>query len=163
MLTVLQQQFGEAHGLSIAASETVDRVESRLLGHHLRRRLDELRRDTAEVRARCLEAERAFGEDMAAEILAHANTIAERAADLARSWFKAGTGPLAAWSFLAMGEAGEVAAWSALCPLAEREGDPSVARLAEWGLEIQRRHLEVALEGAALLAERVEPAAPRWG
>ena len=35
--------------------------------------------------------------------------------------------------------------------------------LAEWGLELQRRHLELALEGIELLAERFEPAAPRWG
>jgi hypothetical protein len=163
MLTVLQEQLGEAHGLAIAASETVDKVESRVLEPDLRRRLDELQLDASETRARCLETERVFGEETAAEILAHATTVSEKAADLAGSWFKAGTGPLAAWAFLAMGEAGEVVTWSALCSLAEREAGPRVAELAEWGLGVQRRHLEAALEGAALLARRFEPAAPRWG
>ena len=161
MLTVLQEAFAEAHGLAIAASATVDRVERRVHDSDLRRRLDGLRLDAAEIRARCLDAERSFGDELAAEILAQANTISDRAADLAGAWFKAGTGPLAAWTFLAMGEAGEVASWSALRLLAEREG--RLVELAEWGLEVQRRHLELALEGVELLARQPEPAAPRWG
>lgn len=161
MLTVLQEALGEAHGLAIAASNTVDRVEQRLVDRGLRRRLDGLRLDSAEVRARCLDAERAFGEELAAEILAHANTVADRAGDLAGSWFKAGTGPLTAWTFLAMGEAGEVAAWSSLRVLAAREG--LLVELAGWGRDVQRRHLELALEWIELVAEGFEPAAPRWG
>jgi hypothetical protein len=161
MLTVLEEALAEAHGLAIAASATVDKVERRLLDRGLRRRLDELRLDAAETRARCLDAERSFGDELAAEVLAHANTVSDRAADLAGAWFKAGTGPLTAWTFLAMGEAGEVAAWSALRLLAEREGQ--LVELAEWGLEVQRRHLDLALGGMELLAARLEPAAPRWG
>jgi hypothetical protein len=161
MLTVLQEALAEAHGLAITASATVDRVEQRVLDHGLRRRLDRLRLDAAEVRARCLDAERSFGGELAAEVLARANTVSERAADLAGAWFKAGTGPLTAWTFLAMGEAGEVAAWSALRLLAEREG--RLVELAEWGLEVQQRHLQLALDGVELLAQELEPAAPRWG
>jgi len=161
MLTVLQEALAEAHGLAIAASATVDRVERRTLGRDLRRRLDELRLDAAETRARCLDAERSFGDELAVEVLARANTVSDRAADLAGAWFRAGTGPLAAWTFLAMGEAGEVAAWSSLRLLAEREGQ--LVELAEWGLEAQRRHLELALDGVELIAAQIEPAAPRWG
>jgi hypothetical protein len=161
MLTVLQEALAEAHGLAIAASATVDRVEQRLDDRDLRRRLDELRLDAAEIRARCLDAERSFGDEPAAELLAHANTVSDRAAELAGTWFKAGTGPLAAWTFLAMGEAGEVTAWSGLRLLAEREG--RLVEVAEWGFEVQRRHLERALEGVELVAARLEPAAPRWG
>jgi transposase len=161
MLTVLQEQLGDVHGLAMAASETVDRVESRLLDRELRRRLDELRLDVAEIRGRCLEAGRSYGEELAAEILARANTVGERAADLAGAWFKAGTGPLEAWSFLAMGEAGELSSWSALHSLAERDGE--LAELAAWGVEVQRRHLELVLDGAPLVAELLDPAGPRWG
>jgi GH24 family phage-related lysozyme (muramidase) len=163
MLTVLQEQLGDAHGLAMAAAEVVDHVQERLPGRDLRRRLDELRHDANETRARCLEAEQAFGVELAAEILARANATAEKAADLAAAWFKAGTGLLEAWSFLAMGEAGEVAAWSALLSLAQRDGGGRVLELAEWALPVQRRHLELALEGVTLLAERAEPAAPRFG
>jgi hypothetical protein len=161
MLTVLQQQLGEAHGLAMAAARTVERVDSQVLDPELRRRLDVLRLDASELRGRCLEAERAYGEELAAEILAHANAVADRAAELGGAWFKAGTGPLAGWSFLAMGEAGELSSWTVLCSLAAREGE--LAELAKWGVEVQRRHLELVLEGASLVAALFEPAAARWG
>ncbi len=161
MLTVLQQQLGDVHGLAMAASETVDHVEARVVNRELRRRLDALRLDAAELRGRCLEAERAYGDEVGTEILEHANTAGEKAADLAGAWFKAGTGPLQAWSFLAMGEAGELCSWRALCSLAEREGE--LVELARWGVELQRRHLDLVLEGAPLVAELFRPAAPRWG
>ena len=161
MLSVLQEQLGEVHGLAMAASETVDRVEARVVNRELQRRLDALRLDASEIRGRCLEAEGAHGEELGREILEHANTVGEKAADLAGAWFKAGTGPLEAWSFLAMGEAGELSSWSALCSLAEREGE--LAKLAEWGVEVQRRHLELVLEAVRLLAAPFDPAAPRFG
>jgi hypothetical protein len=137
MLTVLQETLAEAHGLAIAASETVDRVAERIADRELLRRLDELRLDAREVRTRCIDVE---GDEQ----LAHANTVAARAADLANAWFKAGTGPREAWSFLAMGEAGEVATWTVLCSLA----DERLSELAEWGLELQRRHLELVLQSS---------------
>ena len=161
MLTVLQEKLGEGHGLAIAAAMTVDKVEQRVPSHRLRRDLDSMRLDAGELRARCLEIERSFGEETATEILAHANTTSEKAADLAGSWFKAGTGPLAAWTFLAMGEAAEVTVWAALDALAPAE-EP-VAELAAWALPVQRRHLQLALDGAVLLAEELDPAGPRWG
>ncbi len=163
MLTVLQEKLGEAHGLAIAAGAAIGRVEERLPGPLLREELDAMRLDADETRARCLDAERAFGEEAAFEILAHANGMSEKAADLAGAWFKAGTGPLAAWSFLAMGEAAEVAAWAALTSFAARDGDEALLELATWALPVQERHLRVALEGAVRLAEAGDPAAPRWG
>src|SRR3954469_25858779 len=120
MLTVLLETLADAHGLAIAASETVERVAERIDDRELLRRLDELRLDAREVRGRCLEAERELGEEQ--ELLAHANTISEHAADLAGAWFKAGTGPLQAWGFLAMGEAGGLAPWEGASPPPRRGG-----------------------------------------
>jgi len=139
MLTVPQETLAEAHGLAIAASETVERVAERVADRELLEVLDDLRLDAREVRARCLEA-------ASEEQLAHANTVAARAADLANAWFKAGTGPSEAWAFLAMGEAGEVATWTALCSIPAP--DERLAELAEWGLEVQRRHLELVLQSS---------------
>ena len=158
MLTVLQEKLAEAHGLAIAAAVVVDKVEERTLDLELRRRLWAMQEEAAEVRARCLEIERALG--LADELLAHANVTRDHAADLAAAWFKAGTSPLRAWSFLAMGEAGEVATWAAVDALADADG---IAELAAWALPLQRRHLELALDGAALLARQADPNGPRWG
>jgi hypothetical protein len=163
VLTVLQEKLGEAHGLAIAAASAIDRVEERLPCSLLREELDRMRLDTDEARARCLEAERAFGDETALEILAHANVTSEKVADLAGAWFKAGTGPLAAWSFLAMGEAAEVATWAALTSLAARDGSSGLVDLTGWALPVQERHLRIALDGAVRLAEAGDPAAERWG
>jgi hypothetical protein len=156
MLTVLQEKLAEGHGLAIAASVAVDKVLERTVDPDLRRRLWSLQDDAAEVRARCLAVEEGLGE----ELLAHAHVTRDRAADLSAAWFKAGTSPLRAWSFLAMGEAGEVATWAAVSALADGDG---IAELAAWALPLQRRHLELALDGAVLLAAQADPDAPRWG
>ena len=163
MLSVLQEKLGEAHGLAMAAATVTEHVQERTDDASLYTELRRMREDAEEARARCLAAEAAFARATAGEILAHANTIKEKAGDMLGAWFKAGTGPLAAWSFLAMGEAGEVATWTALLRLAER-GDPEgVGELAAWGLPIQQRHLQTALEGAMRLAELADPHAQRWG
>ena len=161
MLSVLEEKLAEGHGLAIAASVLVDLVAERTLDPELARVLRGLEDDAAELRARCLEVEHRFSAEVAAELLAHANATKEKAADLASTWFKAGTGPLQAWSFLAMGEAGEVAVWRALCAMANGTGD--VGELAEWALPVQERHLKSALDGSAQLAAAVDPAAERWG
>ena len=96
-------------------------------------------------------------------MLAHANSTSEKGADLLGAWFKAGTDPLRAWTFLAMGEAGEVAAWSAVGELAGRHPHEGVRELALWALPVQETHLRIALEGAVTLAAALEPAAARWG
>ena len=163
MLTELQEKLAEAHGLAIAAATVTAKVEAVTPEHELKLELHALRRDADDTRARCAALERRFELDLGDELLAHVNATKEKAADLAGAWFKAGTGPLAAWSFLAMGEAGEVAAWTALQILAAKAGETRVLELATWALPIQRAHLETALSGAARLAELRNPTAARWG
>lgn len=161
MLSVLQEKLGEAHGLAMAAATVTEHVQERTDDAALYTELRRMREDAEEARARCLAAEGAFASATADEILAHANTIKEKAGDMLGAWFKAWTGPLAAWSFLAMGEAGELSSWTALSSLAEREGE--LVELAAWGVDVQRRHLDLVLAGTPLVAELFEPAAPRWG
>src|SRR5512138_579158 len=114
MLSVLHEKLAEAHGLAIAAAIVSARVAERVPLASLRTALDEMRRDAEETRARCLRVEESFGEALATEILAHANATEAKAAGLLAGWIRGGTGPLAAWTFLAMGEAGEVATWTAV-------------------------------------------------
>lgn len=163
MLSVLQEKLGEAHGLAMAATALTVHVAERVPDAELRVSLEQMRREAEETRARCLAAEQAYGSELGTELLSHANTVKEKAADLFAAWFKRGTGPLAAWSFLAMGEAAEVATWAALRELGARADPHGVGALAAWGLPIQERHLRVALEGAVRLAELSNPHAARWG
>jgi hypothetical protein len=164
MLSVLQEKLAEAHGLAIASAAATEKVEAIVPDAELRHDLRRLRADAEETRRRCLLLEERYGDEAAGEMRERANTIRERGADLAGAWFTAGTGPLAAWSFLAMGEAAEVATWSALVTLARKSrGGREAEGLAAWGLEVQTRHLETALQGAIRLAELADADAPRFG
>jgi hypothetical protein len=163
VLTELQEKLAEAHGLAIAAATVTAKVEAVTPEHELKLELYNLRRDADETRARCSGVEGRLEPELADELLAHVNATKEKASDLAAAWFKAGTGPLAAWSFLAMGEAGEVAVWTALQTLAAKADDRGVLELATWALPIQRAHLDTAFSGAARIAELRNPTGARWG
>lgn len=163
-LTALEELLARAHGLAIAAVTVTGHVEARVVQAVVREELGQLREDARRTRAWCLDVEASLGdEELAQELLAHANTVEEKSADLVGNWFKAGTGPLEAVTFLAMAEAAEVATWRALAELAVGGGDASLVELVEWALPVQQRHLEIALDTAALLGRAADPAAPRWG
>jgi len=163
MLSVLTEKLAEAHGLAIASSTVAAKLVDLIPEPKLVAELEQMQAEADQTRQRCLEVERTFGQELAAEMLAHANSTSKRGADLLGAWFKAGTDPLRAWTFLAMGEAGEVAAWLVVNELAGRHPHDEVCELAAWALPVQQRHLRLALEGTLALAAAVEPAAARWG
>jgi hypothetical protein len=163
MLTELQEKLAEAHALAIAAVVVTENVSAVTPDYELKLELHTLRTDADETRARCRAIEQRLGPELGDELLGHVNTMKEKAADLANAWFKAGTGPLAAWSFLAMAEAAEVAVWSAVEILASKAENDAVLELAAWALPIQRAHLDTAFSGAVRLAELRTPDGARWG
>jgi hypothetical protein len=163
MLTELQETLAQAHALAIAASAVTEKVEAVTPDQELRLELHAMRVDADDTRARCAAVERGLPADTGEELLARVNTRKEKAQDLAGAWFKAGTGPLAAWTFLAMGEAAEVVVWTALQTQAAKADDERVLELATWALPIQRAHLDTALSGAVRVAELRDPVGPRWG
>jgi hypothetical protein len=163
LLTVLQQKLAEAHGLAMSASVVTTKVSERVLDRTLLRELETMHAEAEETRARCLLLERQLPGELFQELRAHATSTHETGADLVGAWFKAGTDPLRAWAFLAMGEAAEVAIWSAVAALATRADADDVAELAAWALPVQKRHLSAALDGAVVLADAFDPAGPRWG
>jgi hypothetical protein len=163
MLTVLQEKLADAHGLAIAASAVTAKVAERVSDTLLLDGLSSLRDDAGETRARCVLVERSLPAEIAAEVRARASSTRESAADLVGAWFKAGTDPLRAWTFLAMGEAAEVAAWEAVAVLAAAADADDVGKLAAWALPLQKRHLAFALDGVVTLAGSFDPAGPRWG
>ena len=162
-LTTLQELLAKAHGLAIAATTVADKVAARIVDAELRAELHELQEEARRTRAWCLELEQRNDDAIAQALLHHANTADEKASDLAGAWFKAGTGPLEALTFLAMGEAAEVAVWTALAQLVRASDDEDLVTLVEWALPVQQRHLEFALEAVAKLATVADPAAARWG
>jgi hypothetical protein len=155
-LTVLAQKLADAYGLALAAIDVTKKVEPLVDDVELSGRLRAMRKDAEETCERCAVL---ATQDMRAQ----ASTIHERGADLAGAWFKAGTDALSAWSFLAMGEAAEVATWAAVTELALQAGDVAIAELAAWALPLQQEHLATALSGAVRLAGYEQALAPRFG
>lgn len=156
ILTVLEQKLADAHGLALAAIDVTKLVEERIDDVELRGRLRAMRKEAEETRDRCFVL-------ALPDMVAHANTIHERCSDLAGAWFKAGTDPLSAWSFFAMGEAAEVTTWAAVTELALQAGHGEIAELAAWALPVQQEHLATALSGAVRLAAHEQAMAARFG
>jgi hypothetical protein len=163
MLIELHEKLADAHALALAAAIVTEKLEPLTPDHELKAELHAMHGDADDTRARCLAHEQSLGPDLADELLAHVNTTKEKASDLAGAWFKAGTSPIAAWTFLAMGEAAEVAVWTVLQTLAAKAHDRAILELATWALPIQRAHLDRALSGTVRLAELRDPTGPRWG
>lgn len=163
MLTVLQEKLADAHGLAIAASIVTANVAERVSDPLLLDGLSSLGDDAEETRARCVLVARTFPDEIADEVRARASSTHESAADLVGAWFKAGTDPVRAWTFLAMAEAAEVAAWEAVAVLSARADAGDVGKLAAWALPLQKRHLTFALDGMVTLAGAFDPVGPRWG
>jgi hypothetical protein len=149
VLTPLQEKLGEVLGLALAAPVALDHVAARAEDPALA----ELRRDAEAVQARCAAIAEAWGEETRWDVLAHAQYVQRKAGEMLGAWFKAATDAVQAYEFLAMAEAGEVAATAALGALGE--GDGSIDELVAWALSLQERHLQHALARTAEAASAV--------
>jgi hypothetical protein len=152
-LSPLQEKVGEVHGLALAAPAVLAKVADRVDDEALRFELRALEVDAHDVQKRCARVAAAWGEELYWDVLAHSAYVERKAGELANAWFKAGTSAVQAYEFLAMAEAGEVAATLALRVLGV--GDAEAAELAAWALALQERHLQTALDGCVRAAAGV--------
>jgi hypothetical protein len=93
------------------------------------------------------------GRGDALDVQAHAAHVERKAAGLANAWFTAATDAVQAYEFLAMAEAGELAATAAFGAL--NRGDGAIAELVEFALPLQERHLRQALDATHAAAAGV--------
>lgn len=165
MLRLLHEKLAEAHGLALASTRATEAVAARVDSRSLRSRLRRLRRESEEVRLRCLRFQDTLSADIRDHMRVHVIAADAKAADVAHAWLDAGSDPLRAWLLLVMGESAELAVWHAVAALAARSAEGlRIADLAAWALQIQERHLDIALEGSRELASslaRVEAPAAR--
>jgi hypothetical protein len=149
VLTPLQEKLGEVLGLALAATVVVSKVAERAEDPVLAA----MRREAEEVQARCGAIAEAWGGETRWDVLSHAQYVQRKAGEQSHAWFKAATDAVQAYEFLAMAEAGEVAATTALQALGE--GDAAIAELVAWALPVQERHLQHALQRTAETAAAV--------
>jgi hypothetical protein len=142
-LSPLQEKLGEVLGLALAAPVVIAKVEQRADDP----RFAEMRAEAAEIQARCGAIAECWGEQRW-DVLTHADFVEQKAGELAAAWFKASTDAVQAYEFLAMAEAGELAATLALGAL-NRGGSRAIEELVAFAHPVQQRHLNAALEGCA--------------
>ena len=157
-LSPLQEKVGEVLGLALAAPVVVGRVEQRVADAQLLAELRTLRREAEEVQARCGAIAAGWGDETRWDVLAHGSYVERKVGELGHAWFKAATDAVQAYEFLAMAEAGEIAATAALGVL-NRGGEAAIEELVAWALPVQERHLQHALDGCVRAAESLTAAA----
>jgi len=158
-LTVLQEKLAVAWGLALAAATLTEKVDERTHDRKLLLELSRMRSDALETQSRCHGEAARLPVDVFEELRATAQRTRNHAGELSIIWLKSGTDAVGAWTFLAMGEAGEVAAWLAVTQLAEEAANRPLLELAHWALDVQRAHLESALAGTVALAAVERPLA----
>jgi hypothetical protein len=146
VLTPLQEKLAEVLGLALAAPVVLAKVEQRADDP----RLAEARAEAKAIQARCGAIAAGWGEQRW-DVLSHADLVERKAAELAAVWFKAATDGVQAYTFLAMAEAGELAATSALGVL-NCGGEAAVEELVAFARPVQERHLRAALDGCTRAA-----------
>ena len=144
-------------GLALAAVTLTEKVEERTPERSLRLELSRMRDDALETQARSHGEAATLPVDVADELRATAQRTKNPAGELSIIWLKSGADAVAAWTFLAMGEAGEFAAWLAVTEVTEPAADAALLDLARWALETRRRHLETAFAGTVALAGAEQP------
>ncbi len=146
-----QRKLAQALGLAVAAPVALGKAREEIDDPEIRVALSVMQDEALEARDRCLDVAAGYGEEMRAEIVALAHDFEDKAGTTVRAWIRPATGAVERAEVLAMLEAAEVATWQSLALAGA--GDLAVEELARWGLPVQRRHLDVALDACRRLAE----------
>jgi hypothetical protein len=156
-LTNLEAKLGEVLGLAMAAQGATEAVR-RLNGleDDLATTLDRMHEEAREAERRAAEVAASF-EGKEEAILAEARDVKHKATELMQESLDRASGALEGFEFLTVAEAGEVGQWEILQTLNERARNARVQELVEWGIPIQRRHLDDVRQGSVKLAAEEDP------
>jgi hypothetical protein len=158
-LTNLESKLGEVVGLAMAAQEATQKVtklakddgNDELVGE-----LERMGEEAKETAERGTEVAGSFDGKKTA-ILDEAREVKQKAQQMMKTYLDEASDALDGFEFLTMAEAGEVGHWEILGTLNERARKSDVARLVEWALPIQKRHLETVRTASLELASEEDP------
>lgn len=156
-LTPLDEKLAEVLGLAQAAQTATARVATMEDAERFESQLERMRREAAETERRTdalidgLDGKKTAIRDMARETKSEAT-------EMMRTYLEGEEEALDGFEFLTMAEAGELGHWEIVQTMAEATGEREVRELADWAVEVQRRHLEL-VRSASLELARDEVAA----
>jgi hypothetical protein len=158
-LTNLETKLGEVTGLAMAAqaaTEKVLKLAKQAGESDLETALQQMHDEAAETERRCTELSESF-EGKKTAILDEARATKAKGAEMMKTYLDEASDALDGFEFLTMAEAGEVGHWSVLKAMNTSGDHAQVAKLVDWALPIQQRHLNDVMAASVDLAASEAP------
>jgi hypothetical protein len=151
-LTPLDEKLAEVLGLAQAAQKVTSDVAQMEGGDQFEQQLEQMDQEAAETERRIdalvdtLEGKKTAIHDMARETKTEAQEMAE-------TYLAGEDEALDGFEFLTMAEAGELGHWEIVQTMAQATGKQPVVELADWAVDIQRKHVEQVRAASLELAK----------
>jgi hypothetical protein len=151
-LTPLDEKLAEVLGLAQAAQKLTSDVAQMEGGDQFEQQLEQMAQEAAETERRTdalvntLEGKKTAIHDMARETKTEAQEMAD-------TYLAGEDEALDGFEFLTMAEAGELGHWEIVQTMAQTTGEQPVVELADWAVEIQRKHVEQVRAASLELAK----------
>ncbi len=150
-LTPLDEKLAEVLGLAQAAQDATTKVAGMEGGDDFEERLTQMREEAAETERRTGELVDARDGRKTAIREKAAETKSE-AKEMMQTYLAEEVEALDGFEFLTMAEAAELGHWEIVKTISDTVGDEQVARLADWAVGVQRRHVEAVRASSLELA-----------
>jgi hypothetical protein len=151
-LTPLDEKLGEVLGLAQAAQEATSKVAGMEGADDFRQSLEQMREEAAETERRTDELVDSL-EGRKTAIREKASETKSEAAEMMKTYLSGEEEALDGFEFLTMAEAGELGHWEIVQRISQTVSDEDATELAEWAVQVQRRHFETVRESSLELAE----------
>ena len=150
-LTPLDEKLGEVLGLAKAAQDATEQVSGMEGADDFREQLDRMRSEAEETERRT-DALVDSLEGRKTAIREKAQETKSEAAEMLKAYLEGEQEALDGFEFLTMAEAGELGHWEIVRTMGQTVGDGDVVELADWAVEVQRRHFDGVRESSLELA-----------
>ncbi len=150
-LTPLDEKLGEVLGLAQAAQNATEHV-SKMEGADAHSDLLERMNSEAEETERRTDALVDTLEGRKTAIRELAQETKSEAEEMMTTYLEDEEEALDGFEFLTMAEAGELGHWEIVQTMAKTIGDQSTTELADWAVDVQRRHFDGVRESSLELA-----------
>ncbi len=152
-LTPLDEKLAEVLGLAQAAQDSTAHVAKMEDADAFRQQLEGMGKEAAETERRT-DAHVDTLEGRKTAIRDKARETKSEVAEMRDAYLEGEEEALDGFEFLTMAEAGELGHWEIVQTMAKTIADRSVSELADWAVEVQRRHVEGVRASSLKLAEK---------
>ena len=151
-LSPLDEKLAEVLGLAQAAQDATAKVARMDGAQDFADQLDRMREEAAETERRTDELVDSL-EGRKTAIRELARETKGEAGDMMQTYLAGEDEALDGFEFLTMAEAGELGHWEIVRRMGATLGDHRVVALADWSVELQRRHFDGVRQSSLKLAE----------